>query len=173
VSWMTGYMSAGDYDMVESEHPPEVAELTAAALGVIALLALLISQGECNTAAGVAALAVIAFVLHYSLFQSISPEVLWTVPATEPPSDGDCAICLARLAEVPCPAEEERPQGDDVGVLRLPCSHEFHVACISQWLRGSRTCPTCRGAVKRKSSCPILQFTAKRSLHGLGGRALA
>ena len=37
---------------------------------------------------------------------------------------------------------------DDLGsgghAQALRCSHSFHRACISRWLRSSRTCPTCR-----------------------------
>ncbi|XP_074033416.1 E3 ubiquitin-protein ligase goliath-like [Leptinotarsa decemlineata] len=40
-----------------------------------------------------------------------------------------CCICLGKL----------------VGDLRiLPCKHEFHSNCISQWLVGNDTCPLCR-----------------------------
>jgi len=45
-----------------------------------------------------------------------------------------CAVCV-------CDAEEgER-------LRRLPCAHEFHVACVDRWLRDHRTCPMCKDDV--------------------------
>lgn len=31
-----------------------------------------------------------------------------------------------------------------VGVVKLPCSHEFHIQCIERWSRQSLNCPLCR-----------------------------
>uniref|UniRef100_A0A8C4RHN5 RING-type domain-containing protein n=1 Tax=Erpetoichthys calabaricus TaxID=27687 RepID=A0A8C4RHN5_ERPCA len=45
-----------------------------------------------------------------------------------------CRVCLATFIE-----------GD---ILRsLPCSHEFHVGCVDQWLSMHSACPICRGSV--------------------------
>ncbi|XP_058070957.1 uncharacterized protein LOC131219994 [Magnolia sinica] len=43
----------------------------------------------------------------------------------------NCRICL----------DEFR---DDMEVKRMPCSHVFHGACITQWLEQSNMCPLCR-----------------------------
>lgn len=44
-----------------------------------------------------------------------------------------CAVCLEDAA-----AED---------AAKLPCGHEFHRACIDQWLRRSGVCPVCRHVV--------------------------
>jgi len=49
------------------------------------------------------------------------------------PSD-DCAICMGEA-------------GDD-SILKLPCSHYFHRACITQWLHNHPQCPICRFDLK-------------------------
>ncbi|OMO54388.1 Zinc finger, RING-type [Corchorus capsularis] len=43
-----------------------------------------------------------------------------------------CAVCLEQL--------------DSVGseVSQMPCSHQFHTACILTWLNHSHYCPVCR-----------------------------
>jgi hypothetical protein len=52
-------------------------------------------------------------------------------------SDGDanndeqCAICYAPLED-----------GDKIG--RLPCSHDFHAACLKVWLQRKNSCPLCQ-----------------------------
>ena len=47
----------------------------------------------------------------------------------------DCIICVEAFEE-----------GEEV--VRLPCAHGFHSACVERWLRLSKTCPTCRGGVR-------------------------
>lgn len=52
-------------------------------------------------------------------------------PATRP--------CIAR------PPPACRPQ-----ILSLPCRHQFHEECVTQWLRfkgAGATCPNCKGTV--------------------------
>lgn len=46
-----------------------------------------------------------------------------------------CVVCMSDFAEKQ--------------MLRiLPfCNHEFHAKCVDKWLRGSKTCPICRGDV--------------------------
>ncbi|PKA58161.1 E3 ubiquitin-protein ligase AIP2 [Apostasia shenzhenica] len=43
----------------------------------------------------------------------------------------DCCICLDRFL-----------QGDEL--IRLPCGHRFHSACLKPWLKASGDCPYCR-----------------------------
>ncbi|KAJ1266020.1 hypothetical protein BS78_08G118900 [Paspalum vaginatum] len=62
---------------------------------------------------------------------------------TEAASPAECAICLERLCGGGGP-------GDDGGcVVRLPCTHVFHSACLGRWLRSRADCPYCRAAVLR------------------------
>ena len=64
-----------------------------------------------------------------------APAVAQVEPVAPSPSAAPaaptCSICMEDLAS-----------GGQVQALR--CSHSFHRACISRWLRSSRTCPTCR-----------------------------
>lgn len=53
----------------------------------------------------------------------------WRVAAAPP--DAICAVCCAGI-------------GDGEAVLKLPCSHVFHEACIAEWLHRSPACPSCR-----------------------------
>lgn len=46
----------------------------------------------------------------------------------------DCAIC-----------REVFVVGDTL--KRLPCSHEFHTACVTTWLKSQNTCPVCRSSM--------------------------
>jgi hypothetical protein len=50
----------------------------------------------------------------------------------------ECAVCM-----------ESFSAGDEVRVL--PCNHEFHVACVDQWLRMRSTCPLCRSNITTAS----------------------
>ncbi|KAL6524368.1 hypothetical protein OROHE_016039 [Orobanche hederae] len=45
-----------------------------------------------------------------------------------------CSVCLDDLC---------RDDHDEIGVLDN-CRHEFHVGCITQWLRKKNICPLCR-----------------------------
>eukprot|EP00291_Cryptomonas_curvata_P006906 CAMPEP_0172179456 /NCGR_PEP_ID=MMETSP1050-20130122/16630_1 /TAXON_ID=233186 /ORGANISM="Cryptomonas curvata, Strain CCAP979/52" /LENGTH=212 /DNA_ID=CAMNT_0012852345 /DNA_START=80 /DNA_END=714 /DNA_ORIENTATION=- len=58
--------------------------------------------------------------------------------SAEAEEDQICAICRDPLPVA----------GEDL--LRLPCSHRFHAACLRPWLARSNTCPTCR----RKPATP-------------------
>ncbi|XP_071483296.1 RING finger protein 24-like [Diadema antillarum] len=46
-----------------------------------------------------------------------------------------CAVCL-----------EEFRAGEKVG--QCPCSHNFHVVCVSKWLEAHETCPICQTRVR-------------------------
>ncbi|KAK2363113.1 hypothetical protein P8452_66110 [Trifolium repens] len=52
------------------------------------------------------------------------------------PDDSECCICLC-------------PYVDGTELYRLPCTHHFHCACISRWLRTKATCPLCKFNIRR------------------------
>ena len=60
-----------------------------------------------------------------------SPAVASSAPAAAAATAPQCSICMDNLGH-----------GQNVQALR--CGHSFHKRCIQQWLRTSRTCPTCR-----------------------------
>ena len=45
-----------------------------------------------------------------------------------------CSICLSDFEN-----------GDEVRTL--PCSHQFHAACVDRWLKTNRACPVCKADV--------------------------
>ncbi|CAJ2671838.1 unnamed protein product [Trifolium pratense] len=55
------------------------------------------------------------------------------------PDDSECCICLC-------------PYVDGTELYRLPCSHHFHCACISRWLRTKATCPLCKFNIQRRNA---------------------
>ena len=55
-----------------------------------------------------------------------SPRLIWNASLEK-----NCQICC-----------EELEKGDIVRTL--PCLHQFHCNCITQWLEHQKTCPTCR-----------------------------
>lgn len=63
------------------------------------------------------------------------PEVLDALPCTvlqaDVPDAQECQVCLLPLVA-----------GDTV--LRLPCFHCYHQACIVPWLQRHRSCPVCK-----------------------------
>uniref|UniRef100_A0A7N0TXK8 RING-type domain-containing protein n=1 Tax=Kalanchoe fedtschenkoi TaxID=63787 RepID=A0A7N0TXK8_KALFE len=65
-----------------------------------------------------------------ALIQDLPKFTLKAVPA----DCSECPICL-----------EEFQVGDEV--RGLPCAHNFHVACIDEWLRLNVKCPRCRSSV--------------------------
>jgi hypothetical protein len=50
-----------------------------------------------------------------------------------------CSICLQNF-EIGNEQDEDR--------IKLPCDHEFHRACIREWLLHQRSCPLCRNKLK-------------------------
>ena len=54
--------------------------------------------------------------------------------------DDQCTICLEELFS-------DDHVDDHDKVVRTPCSHVYHKACIARWLRTSRLCPLCRYAM--------------------------
>ena len=65
-----------------------------------------------------------------ALIQELPKFMLKAVPT----DCSECPICL-----------EEFRVGSEV--RGLPCAHNFHVACIDQWLRLNVKCPRCRCSV--------------------------
>jgi hypothetical protein len=72
---------------------------------------------------------------------------LEAVPAGQEPEPEECAICLG------CCEDESEEQSNAVKCTsacssqcwsRLPCGHQFHRECVSEWLTRSRQCPLCR-----------------------------
>ncbi|KAH8075527.1 ubiquitin-protein transferase [Aureococcus anophagefferens] len=53
--------------------------------------------------------------------------------------DGDCSICLEKLAG----------GGGVAAVLR--CGHSFHAGCLDAWLRRKFSCPLCKSRARRRS----------------------
>ncbi|CAE8622726.1 unnamed protein product [Polarella glacialis] len=58
----------------------------------------------------------------------------WLCSAEES-QESPCAVCFLPL--VPCAGGEEE-------LVRLPCTHLFHMECVAQWLHAHTTCPNCR-----------------------------
>ncbi|XP_041368639.1 uncharacterized protein LOC121382986 isoform X2 [Gigantopelta aegis] len=50
------------------------------------------------------------------------------------PQNTDCQICLAKFET-----------GEELRIL--PCTHEYHTACIDEWLKRNATCPVCRNNI--------------------------
>uniref|UniRef100_A0A061RQ60 E3 ubiquitin-protein ligase RNF13 n=1 Tax=Tetraselmis sp. GSL018 TaxID=582737 RepID=A0A061RQ60_9CHLO len=63
-----------------------------------------------------------------------------------------CSICLS-----------EYEDGDKV--TWLPCSHNYHCACVSSWLKNSTICPICKDNVKRSL---LKTLSLYRELHRTG-----
>ncbi|XP_074581139.1 uncharacterized protein LOC141837668 isoform X2 [Curcuma longa] len=53
--------------------------------------------------------------------------------------EGKCAICL-----------EEYKDNKKLG--RLKCGHDYHICCISQWLKMKNVCPICRASASTDAS---------------------
>ena len=53
--------------------------------------------------------------------------------------------------------------------MQMPCGHNFHEACLLQWLRSHNTCPMCRHSIEADERFPLFVqlFTAFRYRHEL------
>ncbi|KAF5731835.1 hypothetical protein HS088_TW18G00520 [Tripterygium wilfordii] len=58
-----------------------------------------------------------------SMEKEVEREASWT--------SWDCSICLESFME-----------GDEL--IRLPCGHRFHYACLDPWVLTCGDCPYCR-----------------------------
>ncbi|KAF2294574.1 hypothetical protein GH714_012732 [Hevea brasiliensis] len=68
-------------------------------------------------------LASLPFELYSSLERGVEEEICQV--------SWDCSICLESFKE-----------GDKL--IRLPCEHRFHAACLNPWVRTCGDCPYCR-----------------------------
>jgi hypothetical protein len=48
-------------------------------------------------------------------------------------NDDDCVICMDKLKKN--------------NTVVLPCTHKFHINCISEWAQNHYTCPLCRKSI--------------------------
>jgi len=72
--------------------------------------------------------------------ESAGEEPCWGV-ARAHGHNTSCAVCLQEMI-----AEEM--------AVKLPCSHHFHQACVTEWFKKQHTCPCCRSPLPRKESAP-------------------
>jgi hypothetical protein len=63
-----------------------------------------------------------------------------------------CAVCLGRY------------EADDL-LIRLPCEHLFHEACIGRWLETDGTCPKCRFNLRRRAGRPSARHERFRQMN--------
>lgn len=74
------------------------------------------------------------------------------VPSVDNGQQPECYICLSLFE-----------QGEDA--RRLPCGHEFHVACIDRWLLDvHRTCPCCRSDICAMAGSGSAQAEDRKSV---------
>lgn len=67
------------------------------------------------------------------------PQVSLDDPELLDPEDGrpsECVIC-----------SEEHSSAVGLAVVRTPCGHHFHEACLARWCRNHTSCPICRADV--------------------------
>jgi len=38
-------------------------------------------------------------------------------------------------------------RGNHTKIMKTPCNHQFHAACLAQWMNIKLECPTCRAAL--------------------------
>jgi hypothetical protein len=80
------------------------------------------------------------------------------------PADHDGSGAAAsddRISCVICMEQYEQAGSERRSVLPA-CGHMFHSACVSTWLRTSRTCPLCRATIDE--SAPPASARARRAM---------
>lgn len=71
----------------------------------------------------------------------------------------ECVICTELLT-------------DECILLHLECGHVFHDACVSRWIRESKTCPQCRVRVLHRPRRLYLQFAENTELASIQAREI-
>jgi hypothetical protein len=82
-------------------------------------------------------------------------------PASADHDGSDAAASDDRISCVICMEQYEQTGGERRSVLPA-CGHMFHSACVSTWLRTSRTCPLCRATIHE--SAPPAPARARRAM---------
>jgi hypothetical protein len=62
----------------------------------------------------------------------------------------DCVLCSSHAALSPLHLTCSPSPPSPLQILSLPCRHQYHAECVTQWLRlkgVSATCPNCKGTV--------------------------
>lgn len=54
-----------------------------------------------------------------------------------------CPICLEHYGT----NSDDRINSDVGNICKLNCAHYFHISCLSEWLTGHHTCPSCRSKI--------------------------
>jgi len=68
------------------------------------------------------------------------------------PLDKSCPVCQEPFKAEPRVAEAGAPASPANTVVKLPCRHFFHEACVLAWLSKHNTCPMCRAELASDSS---------------------
>ncbi|CAD8197282.1 unnamed protein product [Paramecium pentaurelia] len=68
----------------------------------------------------------------------------------EQPIDGECAICITQLTDMPTESQLENKfiakiiSQNQNKLMETPCGHHFHSICLTKWMNVKLNCPTCR-----------------------------
>ncbi|CAD8101584.1 unnamed protein product [Paramecium primaurelia] len=68
----------------------------------------------------------------------------------EQPIEGDCAICITQLTDIPTESQLENKSiariisKNQNKLMETPCGHHFHSICLTKWMNVKLNCPTCR-----------------------------
>ncbi|ORZ26144.1 hypothetical protein BCR42DRAFT_401666 [Absidia repens] len=95
---------------------------------------------------------------HYSYHQGFMGSLMdiFSDPMETPQmsTNSDIEQCIERLTKRTFGHEEsgviqecticQEPFGASVEIIQMPCQHEYHSTCLSQWLYVNATCPICR-----------------------------
>ena len=58
-----------------------------------------------------------------------------------------CVICYSRLVVQPVGCTTNKNSNEKVEVVRLACSHTFHLECCTKWTAVQNCCPVCRAEI--------------------------